>query len=400
MIRKWINLPPGATEKMFYVSKAHGGLNIPNVHTIWKKNLVSKTLILQNSFFQKTRNIMRYKEANFKGHGYNPYKEIIKLREILQKRINEKKCKAPRSVFQERWLLIRILKERCESEIFQNAKNLQSAGSGYRVISEENRVPSISALWNISQTIGTEASKLFSDNLTNNSKIAMYTKNFNMGKCKSCGHDKQTITHILTNCSIAAGIDTKDPKNRQTWRHDNILSYIHSEIKDSISDKETNIFTDLSENRNRYTEFPTELINRPTKLRPDIIIKTKERVIIGELTSPMESNMEKNYNSKKQKYTAELLPKMKNNRTVEIMPFEVSARGTVGESLRNFLSHEAFNLSAKRIKIIMENASIIATMCSLELYKFRNTKEWIPPKVGSMNFPIKRSRVAFVDMSG
>ena len=42
MIRKWLKLPPGSTEKSFYLPFKLGGLNLPNLETIWKKCEISR----------------------------------------------------------------------------------------------------------------------------------------------------------------------------------------------------------------------------------------------------------------------------------------------------------------------------------------------------------------------
>jgi hypothetical protein len=393
MIRKWLHLPPGATEKMFYLSYKLGGMNLPNVHTLWKKTLISKTLQLQQSVFPKTRNLIAHRESKFKGNSFNPFKEIKKLKCEMEKLIAQKKLKRPKSKKHERSKLLNILKKNCLNTIFQNAKELESSGSGYREIDgDTNTAPAISVLWGISNVLATEASKLLADNLLNNSKIAKYAKNINLGKCKCCNCENQTVTHILTNCSIAAKIDTNDPRNRQSWRHNCVLKYITDEVKGYLVDQETRIYVDLPQNENSYKEFPSDLLSGNTSLRPDIIIQGKNSIVIGELTCPMESNMKKNNVMKTKKYTDVLLPVMKNDIPVVISAFEVSARGVVGESLRKFLDQACFKFPKGGVKNqIMKNASTIAVMCSLDLYKYRNNKEWIPKSPKDMEFPIKMS---------
>ena len=158
--------------------------------------------------------------------------------------------------------------------------------------------------------------------------------NQSFGKCKKCGCDKQTITHILTECSIKEKLDTNDPANVITDRHNSVIYYLVKELKENLADKDTQIYVDLPQHENRYKEFPSDLLLKNTTLRPDIIIKSKDLVVVGELTSPMEWNMKKNNEFKKSKYTKELLPSMKNDVPVDFQPFEISARGVVGESIR------------------------------------------------------------------
>ena len=198
------------------------------------------------------------------------------------------KYKRPSSKSSERLKLISILKDELRKKTFDLAKSLESSGSGYRVLDDnKNTAPAISALWRISPKISIEASKLFSDNSFNNSKLAKYTNNESFGKCKKCGCN-QTITHILTECSIKENLDTNDPGNVITNRHNCIIDYLVKECKENLADKDTQIYVDLPQHENRYKEFPSDLLLKNTTLRPDIIIKSKDLVVVGELTSPME----------------------------------------------------------------------------------------------------------------
>ena len=139
----------------------------------------------------------------------------------------EGKYKRPIGKSAERLKLMSILTDELRKRTFELSKSLESSGSGYRQLDGKNTAPAISVLWGISPKISVEASKLFSDNKHNNSKLAKYRKNQSLGKCKKCGCcENQTITHVLTECSIKENLDTNDPRNVQTWRHNCILEYI------------------------------------------------------------------------------------------------------------------------------------------------------------------------------
>ena len=138
------------------------------------------------------------------------------------------------------------------------------------------------------------------------------------------------MTHILTNCSIVAGINCDDPANRMTFRHNCILWYIVHEISNHTTKENTRVFADLPEHVLRYNEIPSHLRIGNSNLRPDIIIESDQEVVIGELTSPMVWNMVSSNVKKTKKYEDELRPRMKSNKPLKIQTFEVSARGLVG----------------------------------------------------------------------
>ena len=92
---------------------------------------------------------------------------------------------------------------------------------------------------------------------------------------------------------------------------------------------------------------------------------------------------------KTKKYEDELRPQMKTNKPLKIQAFEVSARGLVSDSLQLFLANPIFKLGKAKRNIICKNVSIIAIQCSLMIYKNRNNKNWVPPSVKNMKFPIK-----------
>ena len=106
--------------------------------------------------------------------------------------------------------------------------------------------------WNsIVYNLPTRVSKFLinsvSDTLNTRANLQRWGRSMN-SNCKSCGN-KETLHHVLNHCSQFL------EQGRFTWRHDNILTYIHSHIKASISDSDV-LNCDLDGGKTGYTTVP------------------------------------------------------------------------------------------------------------------------------------------------
>ncbi|RYD77070.1 MAG: hypothetical protein EOP53_13605, partial [Sphingobacteriales bacterium] len=154
-------------------------------------------------------------------------------------------------------------------------------------------------------------------------------------KCSFCDDAKETLTHVLTGCKVALGRGASDPTNRIVYRHDKISKVMVDAIREHVPEEYTTVTVDLKHDSENYASLPQvplgPLLPRLEMLRPDFVLENDEEVIIGELTSPMEHNMESANEKKEAKYSAVKVPDG-DDRDVVVMPFEVGARGGVNRT--------------------------------------------------------------------
>jgi hypothetical protein len=89
-------------------------------------------------------------------------------------------------------------------------------------------------------------------------------------------------------CKVAFGDGAPDGFNRIKWRHDNILKEFIDSVGPHMISREFRVFVDLEGHQYHYGTFPEDLVE--SSLRPDIISwnDTENKVILAELTCPME----------------------------------------------------------------------------------------------------------------
>jgi hypothetical protein len=199
--------------------------------------------------------------------------------------------------------------------------------------------------------------------------------------CKICkdhtGKDTpQSIGHILGQCAINRGIETEDPRNSVTWRHNQILEKIVDSLASELESGGYKVMADLPGHNLHYDSFPTQWLERSTELRPDLVIipPNNAPLIIGELTSPMLANM-KNWNvEKEKKYKDHLIPKM--NRPASVLAFEIGSLGETTKTFNNFLT--SLGLRKKFCKTLTNEVSIIAVECSRRIFDNRDNAHWSP----------------------
>ena len=179
-------------------------------------------------------------------------------------------------------------------------------------------------------------------------------------RCGLCDNDRATLRHILSSCPVAL------KEGRYTWRHDQVLKQIASQIDSIPICKDTNrepqrtvLFQKAGEKRKtsascspnpgilqgtpdweikvdigRKLVFPTQIV--ATRLRPDIVISSESRktVIVVELTVPWEDRLEEAHELKKTKYEGLMQEARANGWTAHIFPVEVGCRGFPARSVR------------------------------------------------------------------
>ena len=220
--------------------------------------------------------------------------------------------------------------------------------------------------------------------------------------CFLCSKTICTPAHILSACPVSLD------QPRFSWRHDSVLHGIVEAIKKVA----TNI-TDIGKTSNKKSGMnfvrPGTKVPKPkqyqhrgflhkasdwklnadfngaatipffltqTTDRPDIVIysKSKRKVIIIELTCPVEENFEIRHIEKSIKYNPLILEIQKNDWQVDSFAVEVGARGYCSTSLKQCF--RALGFSSKQVRDSLPSIGRISLECSFHIWLSRNTSEW------------------------
>ena len=226
-----------------------------------------------------------------------------------------------------------------------------------------------------------------------------------LGKCDLCKYNKCTLLHILSGCKFSLD------DGRFTWRHDSILKIIVDYINDKIEDvknkpshhidqtlkminfvkkgerpkkskanKESildsasdwEIICDLGSEKMVFPMYITT-----TSQRPDVVIVSKDTktVIMVELTSPMEENVEKRNSDKKKKYDDLVFQCKNRNWNAHLMCVEVGARGFLANSINYMVRRLGIN--TKEARKMKSEISLTALRCSYAIYLQRKAKSFV-----------------------
>ena len=238
--------------------------------------------------------------------------------------------------------------------------------------------------------------------------------------CTLCGKVGVTAKHMLSNCVVAL------KGGRLKWRHDNVLRVIYPDLVGLVNAANhstpkslssicrqpfvragaktpthkapqpvaslldlANDWTLLVDDVPCRTVFPV-CTGVSTAERPDVIIfsKATKTVIWGELTVPLEENIEAASNRKSNKYSKtdaknnelSLADECKRNGwVVHDFTFEVGSLGWVAYSTRQFLYKLGFRSS--HLTWLLRRISKMTMRSSYLIWCCRKEKSWEPPEL-------------------
>ena len=228
-------------------------------------------------------------------------------------------------------------------------------------------------------------------------------------KCTLCNRNNCTLFHILTGCSKSL------LEGRYTWRHDSILGIISKDLRLVIAYKNKSVPVMVERPKNPHTDFvrqgekpravskakvglldsaagwiiyddlgqklvfPTYIY--ATSQRPDIVIVSNNTraVILVELTSPLEENMQQRNSDKRKKYEELIEGCRANDWKAHLFCVEVGARGFVADSF--FGAMRRLGLKNSEVKEMKRKVSNIALRCSYAIYIQRDKPEFVKWKM-------------------
>ena len=197
--------------------------------------------------------------------------------------------------------------------------------------------------------------------------LKLWNKNVS-DQCLLCKNWDSTL-HTLNGCK------TMLDQGRYTYRHDNILNYIVS----NLDKKLYTVYSDLHghQTANGGTIPATMTV---TELKPDIVVVSEKdkTVHILELTVPFESNIKVRHTYKSNKYAH--FTKDITTYKASVIDFEVGARGYLTrdneQSLRKICS---FCEKGTKPKDFLESISKLSITGSYLIYTARKQPTWSSP---------------------
>ena len=190
-------------------------------------------------------------------------------------------------------------------------------------------------------------------------------------KCHHCD-GVETTQHILNGCK------TFLDEGRYTWRHDNILHYLYTILKDEdIEDIE--VYADLPDKQAPGGgTIPSDIV--VTAERPDLVIVNKDmkEVQIYELTVPFDNRIDAAHELKMEKYSALCADIFQAGWICHLNAIEIGSRGLITKQNKADLRGLIKPLKKQKPRHVLANLSKLAVLGSYKLFLSRK-EEWISP---------------------
>jgi len=180
-------------------------------------------------------------------------------------------------------------------------------------------------------------------------------------KCIVC-HERQTLGHVIGGCQVALH------EKRYNWRHDSILLNI-AKVLNPLPN--TTVYCDIDD------QYPNPSMISGEEYRPDIIVKQNNKIIIIELTVGFETNIEKNFQRKTQKYQL-LINNLSENDEVIFVNLSMGAIGVIGIGNNFKVALKNLNIESNIINFLIKRIINISIRSTYFLFCKRNS-EWDNP---------------------
>jgi len=273
--------------------------------------------------------------------------------------------------------ILQLMKEVSQEQHLHALEALEMQGSAVR----ESKLDSSDNGFEWTRTLTSLSPKLLSfgvNGITNTLATSDNLKRWGIiqvdEKCDLCGDIRPTITHVLSMCKGALG-EIGDSFNRVKWRHDCVLKKIYDSVVTNLHAKGyQEHHVDLSDHVDEYKEFPTELII--TEQRPDMIFVNRRdrKVIIAELTVPMENRLQVSTQLKTDKHSSLVKNLTRYGWDTKFFAVEVSTRGFINSSLSDFL--QFINFGKGNSRSLKHTLSVESLECSRRIFNNRKKKFW------------------------
>ena len=309
-LKRWSGLSRSADPSRLYLPRKNGGLDLPNITTLYRKVRVNNACQLLMSHDPITQQVAKLHILKEEGQQRAKFHPMLRAREVMADDPG-----ARRKTIMRRAKISVEIKD-AEGRL-HHAKGLAKQGELHLFVVED-----AAALWSkVVQELPPESMKFAlnaaQDTLPHNANLAVWRHEAGLSsQCKLCGQ-RQTLLHVLNHCPVALDM------RRYNERHDMVLQVIFKFLSKQ-SPESHHVIADLP--LSTYT-FPTAIAL--TDLRPDLVLwsDTLKEVTLVELTVCYETNFADAVRRKTEKYQDLVEACEENGYTTQLLTLEVGSRG-------------------------------------------------------------------------
>ena len=334
-VRKWLEIPVSGTLSVATLSKRKFGLGLVLPSTRFTQCQVTFRKSLAKSYNKNIRKIheVSSKNLNIQYDQYLSTKDALeKIRSMSEKRlINDLPTQS---------LVIRHIWEYADSKLTNSWTNV---------------------LQHLPRNIYSFVIRYMSNTLSNGSNAIKWGMT-NNPKCKFCDAI-QTLGHVIGGCSSAL-LD-----KRYNWRHYSILLFI-AKLFRSMS--EITVYCDI-------LDFLNPSIVMGERHRPDIVLVNGKRVMLLELTVGFETNLQKNFKRKHDRYKV-LVTDLCKKYSVSYVNLSLGAIGVTCAGSNVQKTFSKFGMDLNTINFALKRIANVCIRSTYYIFCMRN-KGWNNPEL-------------------
>ena len=219
-LKKWAGLAKSANPSLLYLPTNKGGLNLPSLSTLFKRLQVSRQCQLLMSKDPTVRKIAEdglRAELTAKRKMFRP---AVVVRDIM-KEDSSRGRKALAAAAKSK------VQEEDEVSMLQDLQQLPKQGHMSRISSPESASVWVSVVTKLPQETMKFTLNAMVDTLPHNANLYLWKKK-PTDICPLCSKGRQTLLHVLNNCSRALDL------RRYNERHDAVLSIISESVREHL----------------------------------------------------------------------------------------------------------------------------------------------------------------------
>ena len=353
-LKKWSGLARSGDPSRLYLPRKNGGLNLPNITTLYKKTKVSIACQLLSSRDPITQHISKITIRREESQNRAKFQPSLTAREVMAADPG-----ARRQILTKR-SRNRVVAEDAEDRL-SHAQSLVVQGQLHHLTDSDG-----ASVWaDVVQALPPETMKFAlnaaQDTLPHNANLSVWRREAGLSsECKLC-HQRQTLLHVLNNCKVALDL------RRYNQRHDSILQVIVNSLQ-SHCPPDHQITADLP---NTNYLFPPTAAS--TDLRPDLVVwSDSQRVLVlAELTVCFETNFVDASRRKSDKYRDLMETCTASGYTTQTITLEVGSRGFVNHGgFKHLLRF--FGFTKQEMLTVLRAVSREAILQSHKIWTSRN----------------------------